>query len=255
MRRQRHSSSSHPLQLQTHLRILAAHFARALLGRSTLLSRRAQGRPGAGWHPRSAARKVAQGNRTAAYRCSQSLGPSLRSGFTAYAVLSREPSSCWPPSPSRKSRTPRRLTRMPHPQRLDRSNDGQDHTVLPYARLACRHRFRRRCARCRRPDDETNLTAPLVGTKPRAHGEQSALPALSRPTLPRPPQARLYDHHDTWSPLKGEPGWATHTPKPNFGKAESFSRRGLTHPRHRSRNETPRAEATRGGAKHRPLAR
>jgi hypothetical protein len=26
---------------------------------------------------------------------------------------------------------------MPHPQELDRSNDGQDHTVLPYARLAC----------------------------------------------------------------------------------------------------------------------
>ena len=154
-----------------------------------------------------------------------------------------------------KVATPRRLTQVPHPQRLDRSNDGQDHTVLPYARLACRHRVRRRCARCHRNTGETNLTAPLVDTKPRAHGEQSALPALSRPTLSRPPQARLYDHHDTWSPLKGEPGWATHTSKPNFGKAGSFSRRGLTHPQHRSRNETPRAEATRGGAKHRPLAR
>ena len=63
--------------------------------------------------------------------------PSLRSGLTAYAVLSREPSSFWPPSLPRKSRTPRRLTRMPPPQELDRSNDGQDHTVLPYARLAC----------------------------------------------------------------------------------------------------------------------
>src|SRR5204863_2740346 len=73
-------------------------------------------------------------NRTAAYRCSQITRPSLRSGFTAYAVLSREPSSFWPPSPSRNSRTSRRLTRMPPPQRLDRSNDGQDHTVLPYAR-------------------------------------------------------------------------------------------------------------------------
>src|SRR6266702_6089726 len=63
--------------------------------------------------------------------------PSLRSGLTAYAVLSREPSSFWPPSPPRKSRTPRRLTRMPPPRKLDRSNDGQDHTVLPYARLTC----------------------------------------------------------------------------------------------------------------------
>src|SRR4051812_12006407 len=42
---------------QTRLRVLAAHFARALLCRFTLLSKRAQGRPGAGWHPRSAARK------------------------------------------------------------------------------------------------------------------------------------------------------------------------------------------------------
>ncbi|WP_247349533.1 hypothetical protein, partial [Bradyrhizobium sp. 132] len=62
----------------------------------------------------------------------------------------------------------------------------------------------------------------LVGTKFWAHRDQSALPALSRPTLPRPPQARLYDHHDTWSPLKGEPGWATHTSKPNFGKRNLF---------------------------------
>src|SRR3954470_16422912 len=37
---------------------------------------------------------------------------------------------------SQKSPTPRRLTRMPHPQELGRSNDGQDHTVLPYARPA-----------------------------------------------------------------------------------------------------------------------
>jgi hypothetical protein len=32
---------------QTHLRVLAARFARALLDLSTLLSKRAQGRPGA----------------------------------------------------------------------------------------------------------------------------------------------------------------------------------------------------------------
>src|SRR6476469_7229325 len=62
------------LNLKTRLRVLAAHFARAMLGHSTLLSKRAQGRPGAGWHPRSAARKHTQENRTAAYRCSQSLG-------------------------------------------------------------------------------------------------------------------------------------------------------------------------------------
>jgi len=62
--------------------------------------------------------------------------PSLRDGRTAYAVLSREPNSFWPPSLSRNSPAPRRLTRSPHPQELGRSNDGQDHTVLPYARPA-----------------------------------------------------------------------------------------------------------------------
>src|SRR3954447_7996197 len=52
-------------RLQTRLRILAARFARALLRHSTLKSKRAQGRPGAGWHPavrcaKSTRRKTAQ---------------------------------------------------------------------------------------------------------------------------------------------------------------------------------------------------
>ena len=64
--------------------------------------------------------------------------PSLRGGWTAYAVLSREPSSFWPPSLPRNSPAPRRLTRLPPSQELDRSNDGQDHTVLPYAFSAVR---------------------------------------------------------------------------------------------------------------------
>src|SRR3954471_24567598 len=99
-----------------------------------------------------------------------------------------------------------------------------------------------------------SLAAPLVGTKPRAHGEQSALPLASRPrTLPRPPQARRANVTTPRWPLKDEPGCATHTPFPNFGKVEYFFPRGLTHGRHRPRNETPRVEATRGGAKHRPL--
>ncbi|EHR04766.1 hypothetical protein Bra471DRAFT_05571 [Bradyrhizobium sp. WSM471] len=207
-------------------------------------------------HPRSAARKAHAGKPHSSIQVVPITRPSLRDGWTAYAVLSREPSSLWPPSPQRKSPTPRRLTRMPHPQELDRSNDGQDHTVLPYARPAISPQFFQPCRRSRKLTDETNLTAPLVGTKPWAHGEQSALPLASRTrTLPRPPQARLANVTTTRSPLKDEPGWATYTPFPNFGKVEYFSRRGLTRPRHRSRNETPRAEATRGGAKHRPLAR
>ena len=36
------------------------------------------------------------------------------------------------------------------------------------------------------------------------------------------------DRDDFTSPLLGEPGWATHTSKPNFGKAEYFRAHGLT---------------------------
>ncbi|WP_247375521.1 hypothetical protein, partial [Bradyrhizobium sp. 173] len=49
-------------------------------------------------------------------------------------------------------------------------------------------------------------------------------------TLPRPPQARLANMTTTRSPLKDEPGWATHTPFPNFGKAESFFLEGIDAP-------------------------
>jgi hypothetical protein len=52
-------------------------------------------------------------------------------------------------------------------------------------------------------------------------------------TLPRPPQARLANMTTTRSPLKDEPGWTTHTPFPNFGKAEYFCESGLTRGRHR----------------------
>ncbi|QOG21468.1 hypothetical protein FOM02_33390 [Bradyrhizobium sp. SEMIA] len=34
------------------------------------------------------------------------------------------------------------------------------------------------------------------------------------------------------SPLKDEPGWATHTTNPNFGKVEYFCEIGLTACRH-----------------------
>ncbi|WP_456623055.1 hypothetical protein, partial [Bradyrhizobium sp. P5_C12] len=42
------------------------------------------------------------------------------------------------------------------------------------------------------------------------------------------PQARLATRDDTRSPLKVKPGWATHTPFPNFGKVEYFCEPGLT---------------------------
>ncbi|WP_247559707.1 hypothetical protein, partial [Bradyrhizobium sp. 138] len=48
------------------------------------------------------------------------------------------------------------------------------------------------------------------------------------PTLPRPPQARLAIKTTSRSPLLDEPGWTTHTLKPNFGKAQYFCADGLT---------------------------
>src|SRR3954465_7643511 len=101
-------------------------------------------------------------NSTALHRTSCSFLFSLRDGWTAYAVLSREPSSLWPPSRSRKSPTPRRLTLMPPPQELDRSNNGQDHPVWPYARPAISPQFFQPRRRSRKLTDETNLTAPLA---------------------------------------------------------------------------------------------
>jgi len=165
----------------TRLRILAAQFARALPGHSTLKGKRAQGRPGADLAP---AVRCAKGSAKEPHSSIQVVPitrPSLRDGRTAYAVLSREPSSLWPPSFSRNSPAPRRLTRSPHPQEHDRSNDGQDHTVLPYARfamfaagaddvvhVAAAPKARRTCQR--------RSSARCI----RAHGEQSALPSSSR---------------------------------------------------------------------------
>ncbi|HXH46402.1 MAG TPA: hypothetical protein VNK51_21525, partial [Bradyrhizobium sp.] len=59
-------------------------------------------------------------------------------------------------------------------------------------------------------------------------GDYPPCPHLSRPTLPRPPQARLANMTTSRSPLENEPGCATHTSIPNFGKAEYFRAIRLT---------------------------
>jgi hypothetical protein len=63
--------------------------------------------------------------------------PSLRDGWTAYAVISREPTIPFGlPRPANLDDAvcPVGLARTF--AGLDRGNDGQDHTVLPYARPA-----------------------------------------------------------------------------------------------------------------------
>ena len=179
---------------RTRLHILAADFARALPGHSTLSKPRGrrEGRVLTS-HPRSAARK-AHAERTA----QQHTGGANHSAFPARwsdglcRALPGAELSLWPPSRSRNSPAPRRLTRSPPPQELGRSNDGQDHTVLPYARPAISLQFSQPCRQSRKLTYETSLSAPFVRAMPR--GSRRAIrPALklSRPTLPRPPQVRL----------------------------------------------------------------
>ncbi|MBB4371816.1 hypothetical protein GGD63_004617 [Bradyrhizobium sp. cir1] len=221
--------------LRTRLHSLAAHFARALPGHSTLETRRAQGRPGADLAPAvRCAKDVAQRDRTAAYRWCQSLG-------LPCAMVGR----LMPCSPGSRTFLLASLT-----PRIDDAVRpvGLAHifakglTVATTARTTrfCRTHgppFRRSFPGPRRQSrkltDETSLAAPFVRTRPRAHRDYPPLLAPSVPTLPRPPQARLANKTTTRSPLKDEPGWATHTPFPNFGKVEYFCANGLTRARHR----------------------
>ena len=151
----------------TWRRILAAQFARALRRRSALSSERAQGRPGAGRHPRSAARM-----HTRKKTAQQHTGVAEHTAFPARwsdglcRALPGADSPSGLPRRSGNHRRPHRLARPPHPRGLDRSLDGQDHTVLPYARLAFpRLPARRRCARCRHPDPRDE---PVSAVRPRA---------------------------------------------------------------------------------------
>jgi len=178
---------------RTRLLALATNFARALHLRSALKSKRAQGRPGADLAPAVCCAKGTR-RRTA----QQHTGGANHSAFPARwsdglcRALPGAELSLWPPSRSRNSPAPRRSTRSPPPQELDRSNDGQDHTVLPYARpamfatgfddavhVAANPRARRTCQR------RSSARCPgLTESNP-------PCPGHSRPTLPRPPQARL----------------------------------------------------------------
>src|SRR5258708_33373512 len=121
------------LNLQTHLRVLAADFARALLHLATLSIQEGAGKAGCRLAPTVRCALVAQKEFHSGIQVKPNTRPSLRSGLTAYAVLSREPSSFWPPSPRELMAQSTRLGSLAPPQELDRSDDGQDHTVLPYA--------------------------------------------------------------------------------------------------------------------------
>ena len=64
------------------------------------------------------------------------------------------------------------------PRKLDRSNDGQDHTVLPYARPAISPQFFQPCRRSRKLTGETK---PSSAARPHAVAGPQAPPALPAP--------------------------------------------------------------------------
>ena len=155
--------------------------------------------------------------------------PSLRDGRTAYAVLSREPSSFWPPSPSRNS---------PASAPVDaRCRLRKSLTVATTARTTrfCRTHgppFRRSISS---PVDEAgnfparrDLAAPFVRARPRALRGLPSLPAPFAPDAAASTASRLAIKTTTRSPLKDEPGWAGCTIFPKFGKGEYFCGEGLT---------------------------
>ncbi|SDG58249.1 hypothetical protein SAMN05216338_1001807 [Bradyrhizobium sp. Rc2d] len=63
-------------------------------------AKRAQGRPGAGGTRGPLRETHTQRRPHSSIQVKPNTRPSLRSGWTAYAALSREPNSFWPPSPS-----------------------------------------------------------------------------------------------------------------------------------------------------------
>ncbi|MET3841241.1 hypothetical protein ABIE49_003319 [Bradyrhizobium sp. OAE829] len=110
----------HPKRSSTFSRRIAPEVCWKL---PALFKQRAQGRPGARC-TRGPVCGLHKTKCTRAYRAAENTRPSLRNGFTAYAVISPETSSWLTPS-------------LPFPlallRQLDTCNGCQDHTVLPYA--------------------------------------------------------------------------------------------------------------------------
>jgi hypothetical protein len=163
---------------------------------------------------------VAQKDRTAAYRCSQTHG-------LPCAVVGR----LMPCSPG--SRIPSGLPRPTEftdtapvganaaSARLDRSDDGRDHTVLPHASDPASPRGyarfeRRSCnAACKSLTGLGSIHCP-------------ALPLASATALLTSTATRSAARDDVRPPLFAGSGWVIHTTKPNFGKAECFDMVRLT---------------------------
>jgi hypothetical protein len=136
-------------------------------------------------HPRSAARKSCAGKPHSSIQVVPITRPSLRSGLTAYAVLSREPSSFWPPSLRELAM---RLTRLGAPHLRDSLAVATTARTTRFCRThgpLVRRIILQRCRRCRKNAGETNLNS--AARRHAVSGSQGlpALPATIAPNAAR----------------------------------------------------------------------
>jgi len=100
-------------------------------------------------HPRSAARKCSAGKPHSSIQVWPNTRPSLRDGLTAYAVLSREPNSFWPPSPRELTM---RFTRLGSPHLRDSLTVATTARTTRFCRTRVRPMPQRLSAVCTRAE-------------------------------------------------------------------------------------------------------
>ena len=166
---------SRVMTTETHLRIPAAHSARALQIVSPN-EKRAQGMPGA-CCTRGLLCNSAREVRTRAYRYSRSIPASPAQWFYGLCRALPGDEFLLPPS-SANLRRSRARSGSQHLRRLDASHGRQDHTVLPYASASFV---------CRATDRSRAKARPSI--------------SLAQPALPRPPHSEPNVRDDRDTPL------------------------------------------------------
>jgi hypothetical protein len=221
--RPEHESDGLPIHVRrlTWLRDLAACFARALLWFPPSLGTRAQGRPGAGWHPRSRVclEESARGGR----QVGRSPGlPCAMVGTVSFA-LSPGSDALLPPSPPAFARCADRSAAA-SPPRAWRQQPGARTTRLLRPRTSSLGPPRLACAR--RDDHAMMPSAPCRTAHRAAHGisalQPDRAPTPSRPSHPFPRLVTIAKR-----PSRGRDDTVS-TPKQKFCKYECFAARRLT---------------------------
>ena len=196
--------------------VLAACLARVMLCVSHPLRKkgRREDRAPAGTHKTPMLNRCTR-NAQGRHRATETSGLPCAVVLTAYAALSPETSSfCLRRDREIHGNAP--VDALTPSQKLDRSNDGQDHTVSPYAGNPASPRGFAGHGR------RSSIAVRAMLTRfisPCTHKPPLTPPAS---TATQPASVTTYDR-----PFGGL-GWPTHTTNPNFGKVEYFSTRALT---------------------------